>query len=101
MFYADLGFWRVEGKDAEGWAVITNGEARLGLYESEHMGDNLFTLNFRGGDVPAIVENLTSQGHVLEMQGESSATLLDPDGYALFFGTAPGETKRVAPISEN
>ncbi len=98
-FYADLGFHRVEGEDDEGWAVVTNGDQRLGLYEERHMGTDAFTLNFRGGDVAGIAQNLAAKGYTFKsgptlIDGGGSATLLDPDGYAIFFDTAPGEVKK-------
>jgi len=100
-FYELLGFRRVEGKDEEGWAVITNDDLRLGLYEQQHAGEDTLTLNFRGGDVQANCEELKAKGLSFEMgpkEGKSggwSATLRDPDGYNVFFDTAPGETKKV------
>ncbi len=99
-YYEGLGFHRVEGDDAEGWAVVVNGEARIGLYEAAHMEGDPFCLNFRGGDVPAIAEALAGQGYSLSKelhvsaQGGASAKLKDPDGHALFFDCAPGETRK-------
>lgn len=57
-FYGFLGFRKVEGDDAEGWAVITNDDLRLGLFESRYMDDHPVTLNFRGGDVFDIARSL-------------------------------------------
>ena len=102
-FYADLGFWRVEGCDEEGWSVITNGDLRLGLFESSFMSDAV-TLNFRGGDVEAIARELIARGHSLEgapregPNGGGTAVLRDPNGYMISFDTAPGETRRDDPI---
>jgi catechol 2,3-dioxygenase-like lactoylglutathione lyase family enzyme len=100
VFYQKLGFHVVEG-GGEGWAVVTNGDLRLGLFEHQFMDDSTVTLNFRGGDVFAIAEELKakeltfSKGPVRGASGGCSGTLLDPDGYQLFFDTAPGETKKV------
>jgi lactoylglutathione lyase len=99
-FYEKLGFRCVEGDDSEGWAVITNGDVRLGLFEAKFMDGETFTLNFRSGDVFAIADSLKNSG--IEMtsgpkrgsSGGCSATLKDPDGHVLFFDTAPGETKQ-------
>lgn len=99
-FWQDLGFRQVEGKDEEDWAVMVNGEARIGLYGPEHM-DAAYTLNFRGGDVPANVKALQAMGHrfdenfpiVLKEDKVGSALLKDPDGHPVFLDTAPGETK--------
>jgi catechol 2,3-dioxygenase-like lactoylglutathione lyase family enzyme len=99
-FYEKLGFRRVEGDDEQGWAVVTNGEQRLGLYEAPHMGDNAMSLNFRGADVPLVCSLLAEKGMAFEKdpaQGKGggwSASLRDPDGFLIFFDTAPGETKR-------
>lgn len=99
-FYEKLGFHRVEGNDDEGWAVMTNGDARLGLYESAHMGGSPFSLNFRGGDVRANADALVSRGLTLERGpvegagGGWSAWLRDPDGHEIFLDTAPGETRK-------
>ena len=99
-FYAKLGFHKVEGKDEEGWAVVTNGEARLGLYEEQHVGKDALTLNFRGGDVMANAKALQEKGLEFEMGpkeiegGGGTAILRDPDGYSIFLDTAPGETKK-------
>jgi catechol 2,3-dioxygenase-like lactoylglutathione lyase family enzyme len=98
-FYEKMGFRRVEGEDSEGWAVVTNGEVRLGLYEAQHMGKDSVTLNFRGGNVPGIREKLEAKGLVFEalpssMNPSNSAIVRDPDGYSVFFDTAPGERKK-------
>lgn len=98
-FYEKLGFRRVEGEDSEGWAVVTNGDQRLGLYEAKHMGADAVTINFRGGNVPEICRALEAQGIVFaddssQHKHEWSRTLRDPDGYNIFFDTAPGETKK-------
>ena len=98
-FYEKIGFVLVEGDDEEGWAVVTNGGQRLGLYEARHMGDDAVTLNFRGGNVPQIVRELEKNGIKFhddsrQHKSEWSRTLRDPDGYNLFFDTAEGEGAR-------
>ena len=98
-FYQELGFRRVEGEDEEGWAVVVNGEARLGLFEPKYMSQQV-TLNFRGGDVGAITSELSRRGFEFVEEpksspdGSGSAVLRDPDGHTIFFDTAPGETKK-------
>jgi catechol 2,3-dioxygenase-like lactoylglutathione lyase family enzyme len=97
-FYADLGFERVEGLDEEGWAVVVNNATRIGLFEARFMKTET-SLNFRGGDVGAIVSRLQELGHAFESaktkpDGSGSAELLDPDGHMIFFDTAPGESKK-------
>ena len=99
-YYEGLGFRPVEGDDAQGWAVMVNGEARIGLYEAVHMEGDAFSLNFRGGDVVAIAADLKAKGYAfhkdlhLSNQGGASARLMDPDGHAIFFDCAPGESKK-------
>jgi catechol 2,3-dioxygenase-like lactoylglutathione lyase family enzyme len=99
-FYEGLGFHRVEGNDVAGWAIVVHEAVRVGLYEKKHMGDDPVMLNFRGGDVLAIAKELQSRGFAFDVppkagpEGGGSATLRDPDGYAIFFDTAPGETRK-------
>ena len=100
-FYSLLGFRQVEGKDEEGWAVITNDDLRLGLYEEQHVGEDSMTINFRGGDVMANAKLLQDKGIEFHMgpkagkEGGGSAMFRDPDGFNIFLDTAPGETKKV------
>jgi catechol 2,3-dioxygenase-like lactoylglutathione lyase family enzyme len=100
-FYEALGFRRVEGADSEGWGVVVNGEARIGLFQPQFMEEETFSLNFRGGDVMAIAKDLQDRGLAFEKgpaagrEGGASAVLKDPDGHTLLFDTAPGEVKRV------
>jgi catechol 2,3-dioxygenase-like lactoylglutathione lyase family enzyme len=101
-FYADLGFWRVEGDDEEGWAVVTNGSLRLGLFEPAFMRTP-FSLNFRGGDVAAIACDLTAKGHTFVSgpkfsSSGASAEMRDPDGHTIFFDCAKGEVKPETPM---
>ena len=90
-FYEGLGFRRVEGDDAEGWAVVVHGAARIGLFEPRYMSEAGLSLNFRGGDVRAIWTALSASGYRFEkdlageLDGGASATLKDPDGHAIFF----------------
>jgi catechol 2,3-dioxygenase-like lactoylglutathione lyase family enzyme len=99
-FYAKLGFRVVEGKVEEGWQVMTNDDLRLGLYHG-HMEQETLMLNFRGGDVFANAEALQAKGlafekgPLVERDKSAAAILRDPDGYAIFLNTAPGETKPV------
>lgn len=99
-FYEGLGFHRVEGDEAEGWAVVVSGEARIGLYEPKHMEGDGFCLNFRGGNVRAITDDLKNRSYAFakelyeSSEGGASARLKDPDGHTIFFDTAPGETKK-------
>ncbi len=98
-FYEDLGFRRVEGDDTEGWAVMSNGDQRLGLFEPQFQSEPI-SLNFRGGDVLSVAEAIAEKGYTLESgpkqgkNGGASATLRDPDGHLIFLDCALGETKR-------
>ncbi|HWD39287.1 MAG TPA: VOC family protein [Fimbriimonas sp.] len=94
-FYEDLGFQRVEGDDAQGWAVMANGEARLGLFEKQFMKTEP-SLNFRGGKIGEIVQNLTDKGRNFvsakpNPDGTGSAELRDPDNHLIFFDTSKEE----------
>jgi catechol 2,3-dioxygenase-like lactoylglutathione lyase family enzyme len=89
-FYEKLGFKRVEGNDEEGWCVMLNGGARIGLFEEQFMGADAMSLNFRGGNVHEIAAELGKRG--LEFDGPvrtsaagASARLRDPDGHLIFF----------------
>ena len=99
-FYQGLGFRVVEGNLEEGWAVVTNDEIRLGLFEQQFMDDDSMSLNFRGGDIPKIAKQLISTGITFEKeptQGQSggwSAKFRDPDGRLIFLDSEPGETKK-------
>lgn len=94
-FYAALGFSQEEGDLAEKWAVMEREGIRIGLFQG--FGDEPLTLNFRGGDVPAIAEALKAAGLEMERVSASpqprcgSATIRDPDGHLVFFDTAPNE----------
>ena len=94
-FYRKLGFERTGGDIGEGWAILSDGKAVIGLYAG-HIGENL--LNFRGGDVFAIVKELKKRGLKMEREahieadGSSGATLRDPDGNLIYFNTHPNET---------
>lgn len=102
-FYGSLGFYKVEGDDQEGWAVVTNGTLRLGLFEAQFMSDAI-SLNFRGGNISAICDELRGKGIAFSkepklIEGGGSASIRDPDGYSIFFDTAPGETMSQEPCS--
>ena len=88
-FPGDIG-----GNIADGWAIIENGNCRLGLFEG-HIDSNL--LNFRGADVFALAEELKkrglqfSQDAYREPDGSMSAEARDPDGNVVYFNTFPEE----------
>lgn len=93
-YYEKLGFQTVEGNADEGYWVMTNGTARIGLYTGAFEG---FMLNFRGEDVMANAEALAAKGlaidsgPALETDGSAGATLIDPDGNIIYLNTHPSE----------
>src|SRR5207249_2461026 len=97
-FYEGLGFRSVEGSDADGWAVVVNADARIGLFEARYMSSEV-SLNFRGGDVQSIVAALNEKGYQFERTSDisagASAELKDPDGHMIFFDAAADEAKKV------
>lgn len=97
-FYQKLGFTKVDGNDLEGWAIVTLGSLRIGLFESRYMSEP-FTLNFRGGDVSGAVAELELNGIQFSknLSGSDekgwSAEFKDPDGVLIFLDSAPNEHK--------
>jgi catechol 2,3-dioxygenase-like lactoylglutathione lyase family enzyme len=93
-FYEALGFREVEGKRREGWAVLERGGVRVGLFHG-FIKSNV--LNFRGGDVPAIVRALERarmepyEVKFVDRKGAGRASIRDPDGNVIFFDTTPRE----------
>jgi len=93
-FYNALGLTQVGGTVEEGWAMLGYRNLCLGLYQG-HLGQNL--LNFRGGDVFALAEELKRRGFTLkqgaevEPDGSAGAWLDDPDGNVIYFNTHPDE----------
>lgn len=91
-FYESLGFEAVEGNALDGWVVLANGSTRLGLYEPSFMSEDIVSLNFRGGDIRAIVEGMDeggrdpSNGPKFGSRG-SMVQYRDPDGHLIYFET--------------
>lgn len=96
-FYKKLGFQQVEG--GEGWAIVSNGEARLGLFTEQYMGNNLVSLNFRGGNIREICQSLADSALTFEAEPNyvgvtgGSAALRDPDGHLVFLDTTAEEAQ--------
>lgn len=85
----------IEGNAEEGWLVLANGQARLGLFGGQFMSTE-FSLNFRGANISDLTQSLQASGFSFETvnaksDGTGSATLRDPDGHMIFFDTAPNE----------
>lgn len=95
-FYKRLGFKAVAEYPAERFAVLTNGDARIALYQG-HIERNI--LNFRGAPVFGLAKELERRGFELskpartESDGSDSAEIIDPDGNVIYFNTFPGEKK--------
>jgi catechol 2,3-dioxygenase-like lactoylglutathione lyase family enzyme len=93
-FYERLGFRVVKESEDLGVAVLENGPCRIGLYQG-HIAENL--LNFRDGDIPAIVRQARSAGLVPEREvfdpehGSEAALFRDPDGNAIYLVSHPDE----------
>jgi catechol 2,3-dioxygenase-like lactoylglutathione lyase family enzyme len=93
-FYKKLGLIEVEGNIEENWVVLSQGNLRLALYQG-HIKE--ITLNFRGGNVQSITNDLKAKGIEFEKDvkiaedGSVSAEIRDPDGYSIFFDTHPSE----------
>ena len=90
----------VECDDVEGWAVVTNDDVRLGLFESKYMDGLPSTVNFGGGDVFAITDELQQQdmsfakGPTRVESGGCGATIFDPYGHKVFFDSTLNEVKQ-------
>jgi len=93
-FYQKMGLELVEDQRHEKWAVLRHNNLILALYEG-HIQRNL--LNFRGGDIAQIAEELADDGVPLhkpareEADGSWSAEVVDPDGNVIYFNTDPAE----------
>ena len=81
---------------------MTNGDLRLGLFEPQFMSTEI-SLNFRGGNVASVCDDLQAKGHSFAKEpkfseGGGSASMIDPDGHAIFIDSLPDEVKKVDPI---
>ena len=100
-FYERLGFAAIAGEASEGWLILAQGEAKVGLFQGMFEG-NLMTFN--PPDVRAVRDHLQSQGVEVALQhampetsdpseaepaedasGPAHFLLTDPDGNALLF----------------
>ena len=93
-FYKTMGFESTTYKPEEGVSILKREGLTVSLYKG-WISENM--LNFRGGDVFKISEQLASKGLSLEVDaniesdGSQGATLRDPDGNLIYFNTSPGE----------
>jgi hypothetical protein len=89
-FYQKLGFEIVGGDKARGWVMLEHGNLILGLFHG-HLPGNV--LNFRGGDIHALAEELKRRGIQLtddarvEADGSAGAWLSDPDDNLIYLNS--------------
>lgn len=92
-FYEKLGFSVLDGKQAEGWLIMKNGVAVIGLFQGM-FENNIMTFN--PADVRAVQGQLTERGVELiekaaEGSGPTHITLTDPDGNAILMDQFPDD----------
>lgn len=93
-FYRKLDFSMVADHSDDNWAVLQHNNMALCLFQG-HIEQNL--INFRGGDVAAIIREASDRGLEVEKpavqheDGSWSAEIRDPDGNSIFFNTYPSE----------
>ena len=82
-FYSHLGFEAIGGDEAQGWLVLQNGKAKIGLFQGM-FEENIITFNPK--DARSIQKHLKSRGVQLaseadeEGSGPAHFALKDPDG---------------------
>ena len=81
-FYETLGFASIGGDEAQGWIILTNGSAKIGLFQGM-FEENILTFN--PADVRAIQADLKEKGVGLVREagdgdGPAHVVLTDPDG---------------------
>jgi catechol 2,3-dioxygenase-like lactoylglutathione lyase family enzyme len=96
-FYEKLDFELIGDHRADAWAIMQHNNMVLCLFQG-HIDENL--INFRGGDIEAISDELEARGIELAMpaelhpDGSWSAEVRDPDGNSIFFNTFPDEREQ-------
>jgi hypothetical protein len=86
-FYKNLGFTETVSWQDSGYSTLANGSCTISLYKDD-IDCNI--LNFRGGDVVKIAEELGIPSET-ESDGSVGAWIIDPDGNKIYFNTFPGE----------
>lgn len=82
-FYQHLGFDVIGGEREQGWLILKNGEAHVGLFQGMFEGN---ILTFNPTDVRSIQKSLKAAGIDLILEADESTTgpahitLKDPDG---------------------
>lgn len=86
-FYEALGFEVIDGDAAAGWLILSNGEAKLGLFQGmfEH---NLLTFNppdARRIEAAARQAGIEPTRATEGTSGPTHFTIVDPDGNPILF----------------
>ncbi len=87
-FYRKLGFEVIDGDQSQGWLILKNGDAKIGLFQGM-FDKNLLTFN--PTDVRRIQRSLVGDGVELvetadlDSEGPAYITLADPDGNPIMF----------------
>lgn len=98
-FYETLGFARIDGVEEQGWLILKNGAAIIGLFQGM-FEQNILT--FQPPDVRAVQRELKAAGISLTKEadetttGTDSLTLSDPDGNAILMDQPMTPEERAA-----
>lgn len=98
-FYEKLGFVQIHGETGQGWAIMRNGDTKIGLFQGM-FEKNLLTFNpgwdqdgkpdGKSEDIRVIRKRLTDAGldtgaEIESAAGPASFTITDPDGNPVLF----------------
>jgi catechol 2,3-dioxygenase-like lactoylglutathione lyase family enzyme len=85
-FYETLGFSAIDGDMEQGWIILKNGDAKIGLFQGMFEGN---ILTFNPSDARGIQKTLKAAGVPLIVEADETATgpthltLTDVDGNAI------------------
>jgi catechol 2,3-dioxygenase-like lactoylglutathione lyase family enzyme len=85
-FYETLGFSAIDGHMEQGWIILENGDAKIGLFQGMFEGN---ILTFNPTDARGIQKTLKAAGIPLLVEadeattGPAHLTFTDPDGNAI------------------
>lgn len=85
-FYETLGFSAIDGDMNQGWIILKNGDAKIGLFQGMFEGN---ILTFNPADARGIQRTLKAAGVPLIVEadetttGPTHLTFTDPDGNAI------------------
>lgn len=84
-FYEAFGFEQIFGEPEQGWIIVGNGEAKIGLFQGM-FEENIITFNPK--DARAIQKTVVDAGYTVEKRAEDGEgpchfTIKDPDGNAV------------------